>query len=311
MSYLIGLAIVVAMVAYVVRQDDLVAGLKAISAGTLAVLLTAEIAISLIHGGQFRRMSRVFGADMSYPDGLGLTVTGTMLNYVIPLKGGMVMRAAYMKHRYGMSYAGYGALLASSQLLSVAATAIAGLGLSAAAVSLGHRASWVLAAAFALALAGSLLAYRLVEVIDFSRIRPELIGRHLARFATGFGHWRRNPRTGVWYALSLMLVVVISGFRLNVLLAALGVSAPVLSVYLVSAAVAVSNTLPITPGNLGVTEATMVLAAGLVGIDTQVALLAGLVERAVALIVLIVLGIPFSQLLVPGVRKKRDADVSG
>jgi len=297
LTYAVGFATVGAMVIYLVNQRDLMDHLRAISLPQLALLTAVTVAGSINFGTRFRGICEVFDVRLTHLEALGLAMTNSMLNYAIPLKGGMVLRAAYMKQRFGLTYTDYGALLASSQLLALAVAGVGGLFWSLIAFAVDGVSSAGLIVVFVGSVIASVALFAVVDFFDFTRIRPAAVGQRLQAFSRGFSEWRRRPWSILRFSASAMLAIAISGLRLIIVFAALGFDAPPLVLMVVASAVWLSGTIPITPGNLGIAEGVIALTAGLLGIDPRLALLAALVERATGLIVVFAMGVPFSSTL--------------
>lgn len=302
-THLLGLAIVSIMIGYLVTQSDLMANLLAVPLGALAAVVALSLIVHFVFGFQFEQACRVFGLGMRYRDALFLAVTNSMLNYALPLKGGMIMRAGYMKRRFSLSYTSYGALLSSSQLVALACAAGAGVVVSGFHSIGGGEVSRALVSGFAVALVLSLAGFRLIERVDSSRMRSVWLGQRIARFSEGFGRWRRHPRRVGWFVGTVLAMILIQTARLLILFGALDASPGVTPLLVISSAIAVANSVPITPGNLGIKEATTSLSAALIGVDARVALLVSLVDRAVGLLVTVGLGLPFSHQLARGLRE--------
>ena len=64
-----------------------------------------------------------------------------------------------------------------------------------------------------------------------------------------------------------------------------GVSVDLGSILVIQAMATVAFVLALTPGNIGIKEGSIVLAASVLGIEPQLALLASLIDRGAALVV--------------------------
>jgi len=297
LTYGLGVGIVVAMVGYLYRQRDLFDTLKTLDLRSLVIVMALGAVTTFNYGGRFKIGSNVFGVPVSYWQALGLAATNTMLNYAIPLKGGMIMRAAYMKQRFELSYTDYGALLASSQLIAVAAGGLIGLAACAIALAATGVGSLLLVGAFTASIMASVVAYLIAEKADLSRFVSPRLGERLQAFSSGFTRWRSHPLAVAKFVGSLAVTVLATSIRLYVVFRAVGVQAPLALLLVIGAATSISSALSLTPGNLGIREAVIALSASMLSVDGRVALLVSLIDRAAGIVVMLAMGLGFSHTL--------------
>jgi uncharacterized membrane protein YbhN (UPF0104 family) len=84
----------------------------------IALLLALSFLGYLALGLSFRVLLRIFDVSLTFKEWFGLTVVNTMFNYYLPARGGTVVKAYYLKKKYGLSYPHYAALMAASVISS-------------------------------------------------------------------------------------------------------------------------------------------------------------------------------------------------
>jgi uncharacterized membrane protein YbhN (UPF0104 family) len=235
-------------------------------------------------------------------EALGLTCINNMMSYSLPVRGGTLVRAAYLQQVHGFALGSYAALTVSSHVVILGLVALAGGALAwtvpahldvARSLALGFVAAPVV-------LVGALLG--LAGLADLGRRVPGLAG-HAQAFRHGLASWRRHPGLAARFALVSLVVFAVHGLRLWVAFRALGVAASLPEVLLVQAAVAVASVVSFTPANLGTKEAVITLVAVLIGLDPSPALVAGLLDRAIAVAESLLGGAMFSRGLLRDVRR--------
>lgn len=296
-GYVLGLAALIVMSAYVIRRRDVVATLRHVRPGHLVGLASVSLAVSVANGLRFAAAVRVYGLRLTFSAWYGMSVVNTMLNYALPAQGGTAMKGAYMKRRYGFSYTDFTALTASSELLALATAGLLGV-ISWALVpgidEAGSSAVLGLLVATILAAVGGVVVLAQPSVLSWMKGKW---GRRLARFSDGVRAWASRRVLAGAYAGWTVVWLVLQGLRLGIAFAAVGVAVDPVSLLLIQSLVAISGAVSTIPGNLGLREGVASLSAGLLGLDADLALLASLVDRAVSLVFVIVIGLIYTRVL--------------
>lgn len=292
----VGLLLLVVIGWYLAQNRDTLASLASVSFLDVCALAGLALLSGSANALQFRHATRAVGLRLGFAEWYGLTVVNTMLNYFVPLKGALVMRATYMKQRYGLSFASYASLSAVSQVVTIGmAGLMAGLTILMSS-RLGDQIGLLLLAT--LAVVASAGVYVAVVVLE---IRPrQKLGEWFDRFAEGFSYWRQNGLASVSFLVTAGLWLLLQGVRLWLAFVVLGTQVPLSTVLVIQALASMSMVVAITPGNLGVKESVTALLASLSGVDPTVALLASLLDRAVGIAVAIPLGLLFSRVIYKG-----------
>jgi uncharacterized membrane protein YbhN (UPF0104 family) len=293
------------LVAALLQRADAWQPLARLSPANLTALAGVSLLALGLQGLQFGVLARIFGLRLTGREALGLTCINNMMSYSVPVRGGTLVRAAYLQQVHGFALGGYAALTVSSHVVILGLVALAGGALAwtvpaprdlAGSLALGFVAAPV-------ALVGALVA--LAGLADLGRRVPGL-ARHAAAFREGLTSWRRRPGLAVRFVLVSLAVYLAHGLRLWVAFHAIGVGATLPQVLLVQAAVAVASVVSFTPANLGTKEAVITLVAVLLGLAPAPALMAGLVDRAIAAAESLLGGAAFSRGLLRDVRRVPD-----
>lgn len=264
------------------RSPDALAPLAHLSWTSLGALLLVSAVALAVQGVQFGVLVWLFGVRLPAVEWLGLTCVNNLLAYALPVRGGTLVRAAYLQQVRALPLHAYAALTISSHVVMACLVCLAGMLLA-----LGLRATgtalppWLLAAFVAapvVAVVGAALLAALGEWIARVFVR---LGAHARAFRASLGTWRRRPARAAVFVGVTVGMFVLHGLRLLVALRAVGLALPWPVVFLVHAAAAASAVVAVTPANLGTREAVMGMLGASLGFDPRTVVLAALVERAV------------------------------
>ncbi|MPZ17948.1 MAG: hypothetical protein GEV06_08560 [Luteitalea sp.] len=283
----LGLAFVAAGLFYVwQRRAPLAETLNASWAGLLLMLLVIS-ATWIVIAAQTYVLFRAEGVPISFWENFVLSSAAGFGNY-LPLRVGMILRAQYMKRKYGMGYVRFGSLSAIRMAIQISISGLVGIGALLFGGLTSGRMSYPLLAIF-----GSLT---IVACVALTRPLPPLAfsGRRAARFwhdlREGFGIARRRPRLAAMSALWGLAQYVLLSIRFGIAFHLLGTSAPPWVLLVLGVASSVSSLLAITPGGLGIRELIIGYVVFATGQTFDVGIFAGAFDRAAQLIVVATLG---------------------
>jgi uncharacterized membrane protein YbhN (UPF0104 family) len=293
-SALLFAAIVAGTWLYVGSQKDLFGALRRIAPGAVLFLIGLRFLFLASHGFLLRELALKRGISLRTREWFGLAFTTAMGNFMIPLSGGMIARAAYLKHRHGLAYPAFVSLLAATYLPYFWVLAAGGLtGL----ILFVEQSTfyWEMLSFFALIL--------VIDTILILLPALRLPGR--SPFAASV-----NSALEGWVAIrnDRMLLLKLGGFGLiNILLNGLcfwwaytlvASSPPAPGpAFLVSLFAMFSVLSNITPGGLGVQEGLVTVSSGLLGMGPGEGLIVSVMIRIATLIPAFILGALFAVLL--------------
>ncbi|MDO8915594.1 MAG: lysylphosphatidylglycerol synthase domain-containing protein [Coriobacteriia bacterium] len=280
----------VGLVAWILatRGDDLKTAFS-LTPALFALITASALATFVVNGIELQVLAARFERRIPFREAMLLGLLVSTLNY-LPLKTGTILNGLIMKARYQISLGHFGALVAGSSVIHLwVAVSCAGI-----ALVLGGRdpaLAWTL-------LAAPTAAVALVVVWGRSR-NVGLFDTHSSRWiraawravdgiAMIFSSWRL---LAIEVVINVTLVMLASlrtlwsfdalsqdvGFAVAVAVTALGIIAARLSVI---------------PGGIGFKEGGAAAGAAVAGLAPSLGLAASVIDRAVTLVWLLVLGVP-------------------
>lgn len=255
-------------------------------------------AVFVATGLTFFLLVRTTGVKMKVGEWVGLTFISNALNYMVPVRPGIVAKATYLKRSAQMAYSRFSSVLVAKGVLFIGTTATLGL-LMLVWLQPRGRSAMVIAAVCAAMVALSLVP---LYVPLFRFRRDGRLFRLLNNAVQGFEEIRSNRGMTLLIGLSIMLQHLLSGATCVVAFGALGfeISFPI-ALALVAFA-SITNVLAITPNNIGVQELVMAYAYSLGGLDFQEGLLGAALIRAAHMVLTFVVAPIFTYRLM-GARK--------
>jgi uncharacterized protein (TIRG00374 family) len=282
---IIGLATLAAMFGYLALQRDILEAIRTIPVWMAIVIVVVSGGALVIQAVQFRTAVRIQQIDMPLLESTALTAANTMANYYLPVRGGMVVRAAYMKRVYRFPLARYGALTVSITGLTILVAALIGVvGIVIAAVidgELDRRALLVFGSIGGAVVLGMTIAMLLTGFAKGGGRLAEIV----TSFRAGIAMWVDDRGGLAVFLFWTVALFAAQGFRLWLSFRAVGVSVSLSGMMIIQGMAAVAFVFALTPGNVGIKEGAVVFSASLLGIDPDIALLASLIDRAAALVV--------------------------
>ncbi|NKQ35033.1 MAG: flippase-like domain-containing protein [Chloroflexi bacterium] len=290
---LVAVSILLGISIYLFSNPDLLELLLNLSVKSAVALILLRMMFSLLNGLFLKLYARKLGVELQPREWIGLPYVTTMGNYLTPLSGGMLARAAYLKNRHSLPFTQFATLLATNYLLAFWIAALMGLIIS---LTLINQADfvWLLAAFFAAVWLG-------VTAILFFPI-PQLPGNHrlLITLNQGIEGWMtvRRDRRLMWYLIALTIgSILLNGFTFWFAYRALDIAVSLQTALLISLSSLFSIALTITPGNLGIQEAFVSLTSDMIGAGAGEGLLVALLLRASTLVSAFTLGPLFAVIL--------------
>ncbi|HUH17343.1 MAG TPA: lysylphosphatidylglycerol synthase transmembrane domain-containing protein [Methylomirabilota bacterium] len=265
--------------------------------GFLVLAFLAYYATFPVRGVRWRYVLARSGLPVRFRDATEILYLSWFVNCLVPAKLGDLYRAYLLRGNYGASVSRTVGTVFIERMADI--IVIAGLALSAGFWSFRGRARPDIDAIF---LFGIGVAVALVLMVIGLRVYGARVGRWLpSRLGTLWERFQEGS-TGVLDVRSvpaiLFLTVVIwalEGARLYFVIRALDlpdVGLAISASIFVALAAALLTAIPLTPAGFGFVEAGMVGLLGIYGVASEPAFAVALVDRAVSVGTVIVLGIP-------------------
>jgi uncharacterized membrane protein YbhN (UPF0104 family) len=284
-SLLVGLSgviVALALVAAYLRTEP--TALDRLRDTSARAVLSATIALFLVmiaNGLILRDLVMHFRVSLPVRSWLGITLIGSLLNLVSPIKGSAAARAFFLKRYHDVSYSSFACVLAVSLLFSLSMSgAVAALAIVSLGVPGGEAGRVALLASLGVAASLPLGLLVAPAFSSFGKYSPDF----LMRVAEGWRSIRNDGqlllRLGAWNtAASLMhAFAFVMAFRIA------GVDAHWLVPVASSAFARIGALIAITPAGLGIFEAFGAISASIVGADAAAALLGVIIVRLLSTI---------------------------
>lgn len=255
------------LVFYVAANPNLLKPLLEVSPTIIILISMLKVGLMLVNGLFTKLTLEVFGITISHKESSYISLISSLGNYFGPLLGGMGVRAAYLKNKYGLALTHFAGTLYGYYLVTFFSTAIVGL------VSLWfiYRQTGVSSPVVAVillavvALTGLLLVIRLPNSSRFSE--KKYIGTIYRRLSQVNEGWEKllSHKGLIGRLLLLSLIVFVIGLLVVYLeFLALGFDVRFVPLVLYAVLGSLSVLVSFTPGAIGVKEAVYVFSASVI-----------------------------------------------
>lgn len=283
---IVNLIILAGLIYYLYANADKYLHLLDVSiSGVVFILLLvciSPVIKSLINVYTFRSLD----IDLSFREGFYLAASATLANQ-LPLPGGIVARGVYLKHRYHLSYAKYFSATLALFFCSISLSGFSGL------IILAAWALWKQTEISPILLLGfmAMAASIAVFLLPVKKIKlPQKIQKWVNQAIEGWEIMRSNP----------ILLAKILGLQLGFMLlfatrqwiafTMLSQAITFGQAVLLSAGSILTQLISFAPGGLGVREAIVGGIATILGFPLTASVAAVELDRAIALVVIVLLG---------------------
>lgn len=248
------------------------------------VLCGISIAVMAFLSSLFRISIQVINVRLSFLAAFDYSAMNSFFNTILPMKGGIWVRGMYLKKRFDIGWASYLFVMASGQLIQLALLGAIAIGFYQAGRLPLHLpalpGTTVLAAAIAVLALG----------IVFAIVRRESVLALANKIVRGLRLWTEDPLLLARYLVEALIFHGLTALRLWLAFNYVGTSLSVTEMCVLYAALAAGLSWAVTPGNIGVKEAAIVILAAILGIDTDAAVTASIVDRIASLFVTLTIG---------------------
>ena len=244
--------------------------------GQVAAMCGLWFVFILVRARIVQELLRPLNIRAGFWDMVWLNNAALLLNYA--MKFGTVFRANYLKHHYGLAYSHFAMFFAYVTFLMVGTASLVGLVSLVVVYGLAGYESKVLAVVFAATtvVAGLLLFVPLPIPAGAGRM-----GGFLRRFLDGREQVSRNKKAVVVTALLLAVNFALTAARLAIIYEGIGTGIHPAGYLILGALGVVTLFIGLTPGALGIREVALTFGAVVLGVPTEVGVLAAMLDRAV------------------------------
>jgi uncharacterized protein (TIRG00374 family) len=223
-----------------------------------------------------------------------LSIITGFYNLITPAKGGMIVRAAYLKKKHGFPYVNFLASLAGMYVITFFIASLLGL-LS---LFLIHQTTKSFNLIILLVFLG--IFFPLLFLILFSPKFPESKNKLLNKFikvANGWNLIRQDRKVVSICILVTLMGLLIGSISTIISYHVFGITLGFIPALFLCCIGSLGLLIQLTPGNLGVGEAIAVFSAIIIGITPAQSIPVAILGRIVQMLVLLILGPIFSYLL--------------
>jgi uncharacterized protein (TIRG00374 family) len=288
--------------------------LKLVSPFGIAAIWLMFAADLFVDGLVIKFLLAPFGIKLNNKEAFSISTATRFYNFIMPLRGGIFMRAVYLKKQHKFPYTDFLSALSSSYIIIFLISSFAGA-LSMILIWLYYKIFNMLVF---LLFFGAFIA--LLLIANFSPRLPKLKNKWLNRFVDVINGWhliKSNRKAILTITLMSLCQLIVSSIALLVTYGVFGIEIGFAKTVFITSISHLSTLVALTPGNLGVGEAINVFSASLVGISPVGAIAAVLFGRLVNAVMLLVIGPIFSYMLMKDAKKnetknqtKNKADIS-
>jgi uncharacterized membrane protein YbhN (UPF0104 family) len=293
LSIAILILVVAGLAAFLSSEKSLLPQLMHVDMTLMVCLVILRFLFLVTNGLFLKTYSDRFGIRLSVKEWLGLSIVTTMGNFVTPFSGGLMARAAYLKHRHGFSYADFTTSLAANYLVNFWVISLTGIVVL---LFLGTSSPGMLPLVLFFAAATAVTS--LLAVVPVGELRGgSLLTKNLNQVLKGWTMIRKDRFFLEKLVLYVFVNIAINGLSFYLAYIALGSDVTFLASLVVSLLTSFSLLVNLTPGNLGIQEAVTSLSSALLGLGAGLGLLVALIIRAASLLPVVGLGPVFSYFL--------------
>jgi len=282
----LGIIIVISLLWYLSRHWGELKFLIRLSAAELIIIYLISFLATLNSAYIIQRLLKTLKVRTSFWDMVLLQNAVYLLNYV-PMKFGTVFRANYLKRHYGLRYAHFGTFFVYLTLLMTAAASGVGLVILVAVYGVAGYERKVLAAVFLGLLVFSVLSASIPLPIPKGSSKLSIIVRD---FLIGRQQVTHDKYTLFVCTTLLLGNFIVSSVRLGIIYNSMGQNVHPAGYLVLGALGFATMFVSLTPGSLGIRELVLGSGAVVLGIPLEVGVLAAMVDRAIALSWVFVVG---------------------
>lgn len=232
----------------------------------------------------FQTSIQVINVRMSFLDAFDYSAMNNFFNTILPMKGGIWVRGMYLKKRFDISWARYLFIMASGQVIQLALLGAIAMGF----YLIGRLPLYLPAIPSTPGLFVVVAVLALIIVVAI--VRQETLVGFANKGVRGLKLWIEDPLLLARYLLETLVFHGLTGLRLWLAFSFVGTTLTATEICVLYAALAAGLSWAVTPGNIGVKETAIVLLAAMLGIDTDAAIAASIVDTLAALLVTITIG---------------------
>ena len=283
---LFSLALIGAFIYYLYANTDKYLSLLRLSPLPLALIFMLSLTTPFLNGSINTLMYRGLGTDLSRQEGFLLAAASSLANQ-LPVSGGVVTKAYYLKRMHGLSYTKYISSMLAIFFCTIATYGLLGLTILISWVLLDNmRVSPVLWVGFGGMALGALIFWLPLERLHI----PGTLTTWIQQAMEGWTLISQNPVLIVKLLAVQTTMMSLLAVRYWLAFHMLSQSVSIGQVILFSSGSILTNLVSFAPGGLGVREAIVAGIASALGFDAGTSVVAVGLDRLVSTLVIMLVG---------------------
>ena len=222
--------------------------------------------------------ARAYDVRIGYGESIGLVYIASMINLILPLQMGSVVKAVYFKKKLGLTYSRYVSIISGTAVINIMITLVQ---IILCLMIVSHRmagnSTYILI--FGIVLIAMIISVfiairkqdSIIRILPFKRISTPIM--------KGFFELIGNKRAVCLVTVNLMATALIGGIRFFFIFRMLGFAGKILDGILYYGLYNASAIVPILPGNIGISEAFVGIMNVILGSEFDIGVTTVLINR--------------------------------
>jgi uncharacterized protein (TIRG00374 family) len=247
-----------------------------------------------VNGLIIKYFSEPFNIELKFIEWYGLASITAFYNMLTPFRGGMAVKAVYLKMKHNLSYTDYLSTVAGLYVINFFVASLLGL-ISAYIIYIKYNIySEVVIITFALFFIFLLLLILFSPKFNF---RTNELFNKFIRVINGWNLIRENNKVLISSIIITIVQFFLNAFYIIYSFRLFGIELSIEKGTFLSAILCVSKLVQITPSGLGINEAIAVFSGLILGITPAQSLAVSIISRIMDIVTLFVLGGIFTHIL--------------
>lgn len=241
------------LIRYVSSNTDTIERIMDASYFEVAIGLMCSFTCIVLTGLMDVTCAHVYDVNIGYGESVGLTYVASLINLILPLQMGSMVKAVYLKKKFRLTYARFVSIISGTAVINLMITFVQII-LCMIVVSFRMNASVIYIGLFSLIFIAMIICFAIaVKKQDFIiRILPfKSISTPIMK---GFFDLLSNKKAVILVTVNLLISAMLGGIRFFYIFKMLGFDGEMLDGMLYYGLYNASTIVPILPGNIGISE---------------------------------------------------------
>jgi hypothetical protein len=259
----------------------------------ISLLIIINISGIIINGVFMKFSIALFNKNINYRESVKVSLISALGNFFAPAGSGLGFRAIYLKKQHKLAYSDYISVVFCNYVLVFLLNSLLALGALYTLRQYSSSSYKLLVFIFAMLLLLSVSAFFIHTENKYLKIKKQSkfnkVRLTLERIANGWKLMLSHKRTMIKLITLILINTILVMISSYLLVVSVGAEISLAATLLLGAMGSLSIFVNITPGNLGVKEAIIVVFSTVIGLSASQVLSMAIIDRAIMFLVLIVL----------------------